>query len=104
MDEGADMLTFDNQGNNLFTALAKSGHLWTLNFVYQLVWCVFVVPLYCIFWFLYWLASAVNPATYGPYVFPFISLFTHILLTSYFFLCNTTMYVVTVMVLRWPWS
>jgi len=37
MDEGADMLTFDNQGNNLFTALAKNGHLWTLNFVYQLV-------------------------------------------------------------------
>lgn len=50
MDEGADMLTFDNQGNNLFTALAKSGHLWTLNFVYQLVWYVFVYIIGLLYW------------------------------------------------------
>ncbi len=38
IDEGADPLVFDFQGNNVFTVLAKRGHLWTLNFIYQIIW------------------------------------------------------------------
>jgi len=38
IDEGADLLVSDGQGNNVFTILAKNGHLWTINYVYQLIW------------------------------------------------------------------
>jgi hypothetical protein len=38
LDEGADPLVIDGAGNNVFTVLAKRGHLWTLNYVYQMMW------------------------------------------------------------------
>jgi hypothetical protein len=38
IDEGADPLVIDYQGNNVFTVLAKNSHLWTLNYVYQIIW------------------------------------------------------------------
>ena len=47
IDEGADLLVSDGQGNNVFTILAKNGHLWTINYVYQLIWLVFVHVCFC---------------------------------------------------------
>ena len=38
IDEGADPLVIDYTGNNVFTVLAKHGHLWALNYTYQIIW------------------------------------------------------------------
>jgi len=37
IDDSSDPLVIDYSGNNVFTALAKSCHLWCLNYVYQVV-------------------------------------------------------------------
>jgi ankyrin repeat protein len=38
LEGGSDPLVTDSSGNSIFTKLAKSGHIWCLNFMYNTIW------------------------------------------------------------------
>ncbi len=40
IEGGSDPLATDTLGNSIFTKLAKSGHIWCLNFMYHSIWLV----------------------------------------------------------------
>lgn len=38
IDDGSDCLVTDFRGSSVFTHLAKGGHIWCLNFMYNMIW------------------------------------------------------------------
>lgn len=40
IEEGSDCLATDNSGGSIFTRLARAGHLWCLNFMFNTIWYV----------------------------------------------------------------
>lgn len=44
IEEGSDCLATDNNGGSIFTRLARAGHLWCLNFMFNSIWYVSCPP------------------------------------------------------------
>lgn len=48
IDEGSDPLVTDYQGSSVFSKLAKEGHIWCLNFMFNTIWyCELILVVQC---------------------------------------------------------
>lgn len=87
----------------MFTILAKNGHLWTMNYVFQLIWCV---PCTVLFDFDTRIVSYVlfqHTIIFESYLHFHLPLYDYLLLL---FLRPLSPYIpiVTATALKWPWS